>query len=81
MNSYAKLVIGLVILVVGIYWYAGPLLGQFDTILGVRPTKAFVETFVGTFGLALILLGLIVAWIEMEDIKWERKEKGKKKQS
>lgn len=79
MNSYAKLIIGLVILLVGVFWYAGPLLGQFDTILGVRPTAAFIQVFAGTFGLFLILLGLIVAWIEMEDIKWERKEKGKKK--
>jgi len=37
------------------------------------------DVFVGVFGLILIFLGLIIAWIEYEDLKWERKEKKKKK--
>ena len=77
MHSAVKLVIGLLVFIGGVYWYAGPLLGQFPTIFGIRPTRAFMDVFVGLFGLVLIFTGLIVAWIEYEDLKWEKKEKRK----
>lgn len=79
MHSAAKLIIGLLVFIVGVYWYAGPLMGHFTDIFGIRPTRAFMDVFVGIFGIALIFLGLIVAWIEYEDIKWESREKKKKK--
>lgn len=77
MHSAVKMIIGLLVFVSGVYWYAGPLLGQFSDILGIRPTRAFMDVFVGIFGLFLIFIGLIVAWIEYEDLKWEKKEKKK----
>lgn len=78
MHAAAKLITGLLVFIAGIYWYAGPLTGQFSDILGVRPTRAFMEIFVGIFGLFLIFLGLIVAWIEYEDMRWASREKKKK---
>ncbi|MBI2076178.1 MAG: hypothetical protein HYT72_02940 [Candidatus Aenigmarchaeota archaeon] len=77
MHPAVKLVIGLLVFTAGVYWYAGPLLGQFNDILGIRPTRAFMDMFVGLFGIFLIFIGLIVAWIEYEDLKWEKKEKKK----
>ena len=82
MHPAAKLIIGLIIFLAGIYWYAAPLLGQagIAAALGVESTfSAFVQVFAGLFGLVLIVFGLIVAWIEWEDWKWERREKEEKK--
>ncbi|HLD56754.1 MAG TPA: hypothetical protein VJA47_00505 [archaeon] len=76
MSAAAKLVIGVIIFLVGIYWYAAPLFGQ-NFLTGVFGSTFhdFVIVFGGLFGLFLILLGLLIAWIEAEDIKWEKKEK------
>lgn len=73
MHSAVKLVIGLLILIAGIYWY---LPGAVASMLGVSSTfQAFLTVFAGLFGVFLIFLGLIIAWIEYEDIKWEAREK------
>jgi hypothetical protein len=77
-HSAAKLIIGLLIFVAGIYWYVAEILGMpgVAVILGVTSTfQAFLTVFAGLFGLFLIFLGLIIAWIEYEDLKWEMKEK------
>lgn len=79
MNSAVKLIIGIVVFLAGVYWYVpgnavAPALGLASTV------KAFITVFGGLFGLVLIFLGLIVAWIEYEDLRWEAQEKkGKKK--
>ncbi len=74
MNSGVKLIVGIIVFLIGIYWYLpGNVAAGF---LGVHSTwRAFLTVFAGLVGLFLIFLGLIVAWIEYEDIKWERKEK------
>ena len=80
MNAAVKLVIGLVFFVVGVYWYAAPLFGH-TGISSLVPTsigstfQAFLVVFFGLFGALLIALGLLVSWIEVEDIKWSSKEK------
>ncbi len=82
MHPAVKLIIGLIVFVIGIYWYAAPLLGNFGIAdaLGVFSTfQSFVTVFAGIFGIVLIVFGLIIAWIEYEDLKWERKEKRAKK--
>jgi hypothetical protein len=80
MHSGVKLIIGLVILLAGLYWYAA---GMFSLPgfgpLGANAVNALKTVFFGTFGLFLIFLGLIIAWIEYEDIKWEAREKKSKK--
>ena len=80
MHSGVKLVIGLVILLTGLYWYAAGMLGMpgFGP-LGANAVNALKTVFFGTFGLFLIFLGLIIAWIEYEDLKWEAREKKSKK--
>ncbi len=80
MHTAAKLIIGLLIFIAGVYWYVGPRFSEPCSLLatGICPTRAFMDVFVGVFGLALIFLGLIVAWIEYEDIKWASREKKKK---
>lgn len=71
MHSGIKLVIGILIFLVGLYWYMP------DNAIG--NTLADLKTvFLGVFGLFLIFLGLIVAWIEYEDLRWASKEKAGK---
>jgi uncharacterized Tic20 family protein len=79
MHSAVKLVVGLLILIAGIYWY---LPGTIAPMIGVASTfQAFLTVFAGLFGLFLIFLGLIIAWIEYEDLKWEAREKKEAKTS
>ena len=80
MHSAAKLIIGLLIFVAGIYWYVAEWLQMPGVagILGAQPWTAFKIVFSGLFGGLLIFLGLIVAWIEYEDLKWEAREKKEK---
>lgn len=75
MNPVIKLVIGLLIFVAGLAWYVLPYMNKSPLILGKLSTDAFATVFVGLFGLALLFFGLIIAWIEYEDLKWEMKEK------
>ncbi len=78
MNSAVKLIIGIIIFLIGIYWYAAaPIFGQggIERLFGTSTVHAFLTIFAGLFGLILIFLGLIVAWIEYEDLKWEAREK------
>ncbi|MFH1420838.1 MAG: hypothetical protein ABIG30_02615 [Candidatus Aenigmatarchaeota archaeon] len=83
MHPAIKLIIGLIIFIAGIVWYAeGLLFGQHNIanfLLGFEAVhttfQAFAVVFTGVFGLVLIFFGLIVAWIEYEDLKWERREK------
>ena len=78
MNSAVKMIIGLLILIAGIYWYLPG--NAAASALGVASNvRAFLTVFAGLFGLVLIFLGLIVAWIEYEDMKWEAREKSEKK--
>ncbi len=71
MHPAVKMLIGLIILAAGVYWY---LPGK----LPLPTLSSLVTVFAGVFGLFLIFIGLIVTWIEYEDLKWERKEKQEK---
>ncbi|MCD6557525.1 MAG: hypothetical protein J7K31_00640 [Candidatus Aenigmarchaeota archaeon] len=72
MKTFIKMVIGLLIAFAGVYWYYVGRLGR--PILGVNSWNALITLFVGGFGLCLLFFGLLVAWIEYEDWKWEREE-------
>ncbi|MBS3051322.1 MAG: hypothetical protein J4400_04180 [Candidatus Aenigmarchaeota archaeon] len=75
MHAAVKLVVGVIVFLIGLYWYLpGNIVSSF---FNRSAFQAFLVVFEGLFGLLLIFLGLIVAWIEYEDLKWERKEKKK----
>jgi hypothetical protein len=73
MHSAAKLIIGILIFLAGLAWYWPVKFG--GTLFGSQNIMRFLDVFFGVFGLALVFLGLIVAWIEYEDLKWESREK------
>jgi hypothetical protein len=74
MNAAAKLVMGLLVTIAGLAWY---IWGDttFKPYLGVSSVTALEIIFVGSFGLFLIMVGLFVTWIEIEDIKDMKAEK------
>jgi len=76
MSPVPKMIAGIIVFLVGIYWYLpGSWVNQFVHLTVSSTFQAFMVVFFGLFGLALILLGLVIAWIEFEDLKWERREK------
>ncbi len=78
MNAGVKLIIGILIFLVGLYWYTVdyiPGAAGWTTIIGKKAVDLFIDVFVGTFGLFLIIFGLLVAWVEYEDLKWGMEEK------
>lgn len=72
MNAVAKLIIGLIVAIAGIAWYWGD---TFTPYIHTSALNALGIIIVGSAGLILILVGLFVAWIEIEDIKDMKAEK------
>ena len=81
MHPAIKLVVGIIIALAGLFWYlAGWIVPGFATTwIGSAAIHALKTVFIGIFGLFLLFVGLITAWIELEDLKWEMKEKKTKK--
>lgn len=76
MNALVKMALGLLVAAAGVYWYAADLLGMpAFSVFGRYSFESLKTVFFGVFGMFLILFGLLVAWIEYEDLKWEREEK------
>lgn len=70
MNAIVKFIAGIIIFLLGIYWYVPNAVPYLPSTL-----ESLAVVFSGVFGIVLILLGAIIAWIEYEDIRWEREEK------
>lgn len=76
MNALVKMALGLLVAAAGVYWYAADLLGMpAFSVFGEYSFESLKTVFFGVFGIFLVLFGLLVAWIEYEDLKWEREEK------
>ncbi|MBI2971580.1 MAG: hypothetical protein HYY37_04160 [Candidatus Aenigmarchaeota archaeon] len=79
LNSAVKMLIGLLIFAAGVYWYAADILRMPGfSVLGGYALSSLKTVFFGTFGLFLVFFGLIIAWIEYEDMKWEARERKEK---
>ena len=76
MHSAVKLIVGLIVVLAGLFWYAADYIG-YGVVgwVGTAALSALKTVFIGVFGLLLIIIGLIVAWIEWEDLKWQAREK------
>ena len=77
MHSAIKLIVGILIFIAGLYWYFADIIANnmAATWLGSSAISALKTVFIGVFGLVLVFVGLLVIWIEYEDIKWEMQEK------
>jgi len=73
MNAAAKLIIGLLVTIAGIAWYVFG--NAFTPYIGMSAFNALKVIFVGSLGVLLIVIGLFVTWIEIEDLKDMKTEK------
>jgi len=81
MGPIAKLIIGIVLVLIGLYWYLGPI-----PIIGGVFWPLLLKAFYAMFGLLLILIGAFLAWLEYDEwktqkeiAKEERKARSKRK--
>ena len=77
MHSAAKMLVGVLILIAGLYWYLADIVNVnlAASWLGSSAIAALKSVFIGIFGLVLVFVGLLVMWIEYEDLKWELQER------
>ncbi len=79
MNNAIKMVIGILLMAAGIYWYIGNI-----PYFGNELWRSLKIVFEGVFGLFIFFLGLLIAWIAWDDHKMnklleEEESEGKEK--
>ena len=67
MNNGVKMVIGILLMAAGIYWYIGNI-----PYFGAELWKSLKMVFEGVFGALLFFTGLLVAWIAWDDYKMNK---------
>ncbi len=65
MHPAIKMIVGFLILAAGLYWYATDVPYMGATLSALKTVLA------GTIGVVLILLGLLIVWIEYEEMKYQ----------
>lgn len=68
MRPHVKILFGVVLVIVGIYWYA------LDIAVGtgVSNLAAVAILFKGGFGIVVALLGTFIVWIESDELRIQR---------
>ncbi len=73
MNTIVKLIIGLLITLSGIAWYVFhnslEMAGLVDSLFSLK------VLLVGSIGIVLIIAGLLIMWVELEELKDAKLEK------
>ena len=75
MHAAVKILLGLILLIIGIAWYLVgidgiPFLGDlFSTMTIYSFLDALFVVFFGLFGLMVILVGVILLWLGIEDMR------------
>lgn len=73
MNTIVKLIIGTLLIIAGIAWYYNPnALVPYGLIDSVTSLKIIIS---GIVGLILIIFGLLLIWVELEEVKVSRRLK------
>ncbi len=67
MNNGVKMVIGILLMAAGIYWYIGNI-----PYFGAALWKSLKIVFEGVFGAFLFFMGMLVAWIAWDDYKMNK---------
>lgn len=88
MNSALKIIIGLLLIVIGLGLFADiekPVTGDIPVIGGIQWLRNFGIVVTGVIPPFLILVGLFVVWLEVDELKMQRElreeeEKEKKKE-
>ena len=78
MNAAVKVIVGLILVAIGLGLLANGIL--FDvTTLGTFWFRNFINTLTGVIPPFLILIGLLVVWLELDEIKAEKELKAEEK--
>jgi hypothetical protein len=76
MGAAAKVVIGLVLLVIGLGLFAdSPGLNFWKSVTGFDWLGSFITVLGGVIPIFLILLGLLIVWLEVDEMKMDREIK------
>jgi multisubunit Na+/H+ antiporter MnhG subunit len=65
MNATAKVIIGIIVALAGVAWYIWG--GVFSPYIGMNSLQALGVIIAGSFGIFLIMVGLLVAWLAWEE--------------
>jgi hypothetical protein len=80
MGAAAKVVIGLILLVIGFGLFAdSPGLSFWKSVTGIDWLGSFITLLAGLIPIFLILLGLLVVWLEVDEMKMEKELKRESK--
>lgn len=75
-KSQAKIVIGIVLIIIGIFWYFSkniPIVTNYMANVSFVPSyNVLIFLFIGLFGLCLLFIGVLLAWMGWEDYKVEK---------
>ena len=80
-SNILKMLVGIAILVIGIVWYTGPQIsvGGFELFRWYNELLTLIKA---SFGLFLLFVGLIIAWMGYDDYKMDAEmAKEEKKES
>jgi predicted tellurium resistance membrane protein TerC len=81
MNAAAKVIIGLILLVIGLGLLANGVLFEDVGIGGRVWFNSFITVLIGVIPPLLILVGLFVIWLELDEIKAEKELKAEEKKT
>jgi multisubunit Na+/H+ antiporter MnhG subunit len=65
MNATAKVIIGIIVALIGVAWYIWG--GVFVPYIGMNSLQALGVIIAGSFGVFLVLVGILVAWLAWEE--------------
>ena len=80
MNAAVKVVVGLILVIIGLGLLANGVLYDV-TMLGTFWLRNFLITLTGVIPPFLILIGLFVVWLELDEIKAEKELKAEERKS
>lgn len=83
-KSQAKIVIGIVLIIIGIYWYFSkhiPIVSNYmENVSFVPSINVLIFLFIGLFGLCVFALGALLAWMGWDDYKVDKQMANSKAQ-
>ena len=81
MNAAAKVIIGLILLVIGLGLLSNGVLFEDVGIGGRVWFNSFITVLIGVIPPLFILIGLFVIWLELDEIKAEKELKAEEKKA
>ncbi len=70
MNAAVKVLIGIILLIIGLGLFASDI--RSPGFLGIQWLNNFVVVLTGIIPIVLILLGLFVVWLEVDELKTQK---------